>query len=753
MVMDDQLMDAAERVLFATVGHKRQEYPMLTSLRECLNEYLAAKPVVEGQNLAPLSEELGLSCAKAFEYTTRRREELKPFLAHDAYRDAMMRAGSLLHARIDRKTLFKLAPRGWEQIVAALIADGPQVAAARAQTAIYEYSLQSVSANRRRPAGRRAVSSVRHVHIEARRLFRLVYQLRAHPACAQWTYVPELELPSMPRGGYEILAPRIEVVRQTLRGMNSEIHARLKVSAIEEEIAALDSLSDEAVLASGLWFPMRDRVLLVLLIMTAARRSALARLRREDYLPDEVGPPPDCRRGAVLELRPQKGKDRDEVRRKPLPRQAALIVEGFLRLTDRFLAARGESPATPSSPLLVARPMNCRLTAQPKWMHERVAGRLGVMRPLIVRDARQLPKHVAAEDAPYCGYTPHELRHFSNQTAEIAGDRYNKQHPATGGENNPPIAYYAAALLDNGGAEDKMRALYGGRRAPAMLEVVAGRAAEGAWEILMTGAGLRKRPDLEAYERELIRLRQIEDEERRLAGAANKLQAKRVRSGQLALPPGEDDRQDRLGVLVRRQEGLIALVEELKEELLESAAITHQAVRLSRQKADTVKKLDLYRLDQATWLEVPDSEPPGAEKVDWEAIDKGKLGKPLMPSGGSTAVRDWLTFREFCAIADIGTRSTLTRWAKGEHLPARADRRPWAPEWAPVDDSLGVNYRRIWVPGVNEAFWRTRLRREALAHTLSHWPREQGWTTKGSEPTSRCLEPIRLPAQRLRRAA
>jgi integrase len=70
----------------------------------------------------------------------------------------------------------------------------------------------------------------------------------------------------------------------------------------------LEALPDEAVLAAGLWQPMRDRLLLVLLVLTAARRSALARLRREDYIVDHVGPPPDCRRGAVLELRAQKGR-------------------------------------------------------------------------------------------------------------------------------------------------------------------------------------------------------------------------------------------------------------------------------------------------------------------------------------------------------------------------------------------------------------------------------------------------------------
>ena len=206
-------------------------------------------------------------------------------------------------------------------------------------------------------------------------------------------------------------------------------------------------------------------------------------------------------------------------------------------------------------------------------------------------------------------------------------------------------------------------------------------------------------------------------------------------------------------MILRRQEDLIASVEELKEMLLESSAITHQLVQLSRQKADTIKKLDLYRLDEATWLSVPDSEPPGADKVDWDAIDKGKLGKPLMPGASPTAVRDWLTMREFCELLDLQARSTLTRWVKGEHLPSRPDRRPWEPDQIPVDDSLGVNYRRIWVPGVNEAVWRPRVRREQLEHFLSRWPREQGWTTKDDRPTPRCMEPIVLAAPRLQIAA
>lgn len=62
----------------------------------------------------------------------------------------------------------------------------------------------------------------------------------------------------------------------------------------------------------------------------------------------------------------------------------------------------------------------------------------------------------------------------------------------------------------------------------------------------------------------------------------------------------------------------------------------------------------------------------------------------------------------------------------------------------PIDTSLGANYRRIWVPGVNDAFWRTALMRKALTETLTHWPLEQGWTTKDGQLTERCGQPLRI---------
>ncbi len=749
--MDDPFYDAALRALFATVGSRNQAYPKCYALGLFLKRYVAATAVIDGDPVVPLSAQLGLMCSAAVDPETQRRRGVRPFSCHDAYEEAVLRAGGPAHARPDPELLHSVVPEDWVPAVASLIGSGPRLGVARSQAAILDFSHEEVPANRRRPAGRRSRATVRIVLGEAIRLVRAVYGLRGHPACEAWTYMPTLAMPEMPRGGYLLVAPRVETVRQAFEELTSEVHRRLAVSRTEEEMGALEALTDHAVSARGLWRLARDRAVLTLLVLTGARRDAIARLRRRDYIADHEGPAPDCRRGAVLDLCPRKGKGREEVRRKPIPRQAALTLELYLAVLDRMRSEKGHLVLGPDAPLVVAEPTLEAKAVSPNWLYLRLGGTSAGRRPLVPKDVRHMSKHLTEAERRLCGYSTHEYRHFANQLAERAGELWNERFPATGGEANPPSSYYAAALLDNGGVERDMRALYGDRRTPAMLEVVSGRAAEVGWEILSTGTGLRKRPNVEAYEQELIRLRRIEDEERRLEQRAQCLQDQRV--PQLEAAGQAVQEIDRLDVILHRQEDLIRSVHELKELLLESSAITHQLVQLSREKADTIKKLDLYRLDRATWLPVADSEPPGAEKVDWEAIDKGKLGKPLMPLEAGSAVRDWLTFREFCEVIDLQARSTLTRWAKGEHLPARPDRRPWEPDRVPVDASLGVNYRRIWVPGVNTSFWRTRLRRAALAQMLSHWPAEQGWTTKDGQPTWRCMEPIVLPAPTLQIAS
>lgn len=47
--MDEALIDAARRALFASVGARNQEFPDLHFLREFLKRYASAVVVVDGQ--------------------------------------------------------------------------------------------------------------------------------------------------------------------------------------------------------------------------------------------------------------------------------------------------------------------------------------------------------------------------------------------------------------------------------------------------------------------------------------------------------------------------------------------------------------------------------------------------------------------------------------------------------------------------------------------------------------------------------
>ena len=69
---------------------------------------------------------------------------------------------------------------------------------------------------------------------------------------------------------------------------------------------------------------------------------------------------------------------------------------------------------------------------------------------------------------------------------------------------------------------------------------------------------------------------------------------------------------------------------------------------------------------------------------------------PHNPAPTADPVRDWITVKELCAIADV-ERPTACFWLNAIHLP-RGDRRPWQPDAIPVDNSLGRSYRRIYAP-------------------------------------------------------
>ena len=157
-------------------------------------------------------------------------------------------------------------------------------------------------------------------------------------------------------------------------------------------------------------------------------------------------------------------------------------------------------------------------------------------------------------------------------------------------------------------------------------------------------------------------------------------------------------------------------------------------------------RLMALRYDEKLWLPIPDDAPPRTEYIDFEQFEASLAGAPENGEAETEppAIRDWITPRELAEILGIRNRSTVARWLRSQHLPARAQDRPWEPGAIPVDESLGHNYRRIWIPGVNPAFWRTELIKARLAACLTKWPDEQGWLD-GDEPGPRCLAPLKLP--------
>jgi integrase len=753
-VVDDDLLDAARKVLFAVVGCRNQEFPQLQQLAAFLRYYIAADAMVAGRKLPFPDAELAARFTGAAAPSTMRHSGLRPFYFRVAYEEAVMQYG-IEHAQPDLDILHRFVPESWVRVIANMIAEGPSVAAARAQVALYRYSKGNVRANRRRSTQQRSQAAVSIVLHQAQGLFKTICSLQSLASCQHWAHIRKLMLPEMEKGGYDTVAPRAETIRRVLNEMTDELQARLGVSSIEDELKAIESMSKHKLLRTGSWRVARDRALLVLMVLTGGRRTALARLTRADYIRDHEGPFPDYRKGGALDLRPRKGKGREEVRRKPVPPEAALVLDAYIALMDRTIAASGCQAATTESPLLVSEPSHSTKRVRELWLYRRVAGAPRT-RALVPRDPDHMADHVSPEQHPYCGYTPHEYRHFANKLAERAGEIWNMRHPAVGGEAAKPISYYAAALLDNGGIETDLRRRYADADTPAMLEVLAGRAAEVGWEVLTTDVGLRKRADLVAFKRELARLGQIKADERRLLERSRKLSARYSRCKPRALLSCRVPGQDRIDLMLSYQEELLrshedqlVSIDELKEMFLEGTRITHQMMELSEQKAETTAKANRYRYDQKTWQPLSDSEPSGAEDVDLDAIETAELGRALIANDEPIAVRDWVTVPEFCQIAGIETRSRATRWIRGEHIPSRRDKRPWEPDEVPIDTSLGPHYRRIWIPGVHDAFWRTDPMRTVLAKTLSCWPIESGWATKDGQPTWRCKAPLRISPARL----
>jgi hypothetical protein len=417
---------------------------------------------------------------------------------------------------------------------------------------------------------------------------------------------------------------------------------------------------------------------------------------------------------------------------------------------SKFMVKNGDTVLTWGHRAMIPRegPLNTEFVAE---QHARLL--------LVAQEAGLTPPtetFLAEALRDYVGYTPHEYRHLAFQIAERVAREWNKQLTELGERTIDPVAY-SHALADHGAdksheANGTMQALariYLDLNGPQAFELLAGRAIEGIWAFITTSVGARKRPNLAAYMETLALLKANERDLDTLARNAHGFkQRAECRLPSRASVTAELDEvasvDQQLNVVLARLDFIIAQNQELREIALAGHDQTFEAVRLSALRETLTTRLSELRLNRETWLPVPDDEE--LEPLDWASIERGELGRALTPElAPAHHVRDWITPHEFAWVLDIQNRSTISRWVHGQHLPSRSDRRPWQPDAIPLDVSLGVQRRRLWVPGINADIW-TELMRQALDELLSSWPKERGWCKPGTnDPRSICHAPLILP--------
>lgn len=703
------------------------------------------------------------------------RSGRKPIELYREYEERKFNLGWT--ATLPRETIEHYIPAALWPVVATVMAEGPRIAAERADRALQRYARTAVRATKRRVAGSPSPSSVTQMRDAYHRLFDEFVELRRRglddPRLEAWTFRPHLDVPETPSTGEVRRAPRPEQLREARTVANANVAEALGLEPGEDELEAIRELTDTEIGTCAAFTPLRDRATFDLVLFTGARVGAVAALRRSDLVHDHVGVPPDRRRGAAMMLRPGKGWGPDLVRFKHLPVPAADGIAAYLLFLDRVVPILHRwhakwpgrnfpySSAPADHPLLVSNRMSFRpFGAQGiRGLLSGVCpcGDFGGRKPLIARDI-EASELIPVEHRTFLGYSPHEYRRGAQQLAERAGEIWNTRHPAAAGSPQPAPALFGTALLDHKPAGDPMRNLYGERACEAAYELLAGRASEVMGELLTDRSGARKRPDLPAIVARVEELRAVEgqivfnqrrsDEEYARAPAALPARIEPVE------PDSHATDQHRLqyltravAELLRRQDLHIEREERHLRRLIELQRLHDEVFRLTQHRQELHKEIQALWYEQDRWEIVPDSAAPGAEQIDVTLADLLSGGARIsQDEQGAAPVRDWVLASEF-GWANGLSRAQVARYLRGQNLPAVAARRPWEADAVPVDDSLGRNFRRIWLPGVNPAFWTSgaRARLEAL---ITSWPEERGWTING-RPGPRCVAALHVDVKAL----
>lgn len=274
-------------------------------------------------------------------------------------------------------------------------------------------------------------------------------------------------------------------------------------------------------------------------------------------------------------------------------------------------------------------------------------------------------------------------------------------------------------LVDHGPTEERLRAIYGDRIGRQYVELLTGRAAEGNWLQLMTDVGAERTLDVERWTRV---------SEMKLA-AERQLQFRRARR------TAEVDTFAKRATDHRGVADLVAFVH----------AAEAQEVLLLEQIDELAGLLEQLQSDRGTWLIVPDDRevPPPPDLAALAAQIQEGAGAAEPEPAGAPVRPAWHTVAEFADCIGVN-RTTVSRWCSGLGLPSDPRRRPWDPGAVPVDESLGLRYRRVLVEYIPDSFWRGPVMRARRDELLRAYPQTKGWQIGGA-PGPRCFAPVVLP--------
>jgi len=229
---------------------------------------------------------------------------------------------------------------------------------------------------------------------------------------------------------------------------------------------------------------LRRLLLLSILALLGPRATAIRTVRVADFKPDVVGP--DGNRRAVLEIRPGKTWDRDEVHVLPLPALVADWLREWLRITDRELG--DESPLFPAKK---PKPGIELMPLTQIGFYGQIAGRPDGTRALIPLDGD-----------PYVGYRPHGFRHTAQQLIQRAAVELKAENPGAYDHLTPED--FSRAVLGHAltrSTPDVYRDLDRSRLAYAVVDK--------AWEILWGQGTARMGLDPDAITKSRDRVRSL----------------------------------------------------------------------------------------------------------------------------------------------------------------------------------------------------------------------------------------------------